>query len=147
MKNEMKSEIAYLCFKCRFLKLPQGITPKICRSCVCVLINKRLKTVFTFCVFGACLRTLAVIHVQIFFSPGSISINENRWYRARPLALKILQLSTIGCACVTTWVGDRYVLGLILRPPWDFSGVKILPDAKNKSPSDEPLNRDPPCVH
>ena len=47
-----------------FCSLTKGITPKICRLCVCVLINKRAFEPFIS--FGSCFRTLAVILVVVF---------------------------------------------------------------------------------
>ena len=45
-------------FKCHFVGLTKAITPRICRLCVCVLINKPS---FEHFVFRCCFRTLAVI--------------------------------------------------------------------------------------
>ena len=48
-----------LLFKCHFVGLTKAIIPRICRLCVCVLINKPS---FEHFVFRCCFRTLAAIN-------------------------------------------------------------------------------------
>ena len=58
-----------------FCSLTKGITPKISRLCVCVIINKGVFCLFVFwIVFGSCFGTLAVIFVSDVYTQN----NQNK---------------------------------------------------------------------